>query len=92
MRTASLSGYAGRNVAWDFVLERFNRMCKQALGKYQRGARAPSPTTAGGAREDCHRLQQALVWLQPTTPSTCAFAPGKCQDASTATATISQWA
>ena len=32
MRTASLSGHAGRNVAWDFVVERFNRMCKQALG------------------------------------------------------------
>ena len=32
MRTASLSGHAGRNVAWDFVVERFNRTCKQALG------------------------------------------------------------
>eukprot|EP00966_Prymnesium_polylepis_P201729 4674348-Prymnesium_polylepis.1 len=32
MRTASLSGYTGRNVAWDFAVERFNRMCKQALG------------------------------------------------------------
>jgi hypothetical protein len=32
MRTASLSGYVGRNVGWDFVVERFNRMCKQALG------------------------------------------------------------
>ena len=32
MRTASLSGYPGRNVAWDFVCERYNRMSKQALG------------------------------------------------------------
>lgn len=33
MRTASLCGYAGHNVAWDFVVERFNRMAKQALGQ-----------------------------------------------------------
>ena len=32
MRTASLSGFPGRNVAWDWVCERFNRMSKQALG------------------------------------------------------------
>jgi hypothetical protein len=33
MRTASLSGFKGRNVGWDFVVERFNRMSKQALGQ-----------------------------------------------------------
>lgn len=32
MRTASLSGYPGRNVPWDFCIERQNRTCKQALG------------------------------------------------------------
>ena len=32
MRTGSLSAHAGFNVAWDFVNERFNRMCKQTLG------------------------------------------------------------
>ena len=32
-RTASLCGHRGRNVAWDFVLERMNREAKQYLGK-----------------------------------------------------------
>jgi hypothetical protein len=32
MRTGSLSGHAGRNVAWDFFAERFNKLCKQSLG------------------------------------------------------------
>ena len=32
MRTGSLSGHPGRNVAWDFFAERFNKVCKQTLG------------------------------------------------------------
>lgn len=32
MRTASLCGHPGRNVAWDFVLERMNRDAKQFVG------------------------------------------------------------
>ena len=32
MRTASLCGHPGRNVPWDFVLERMNREAKQFLG------------------------------------------------------------